>query len=308
MPCHPGGEFSAADVADTYDVAVSSVVDFIALANKTAPWSMTPMVKSDLIEQMFATPGDELFYIDTVEKAARWEIELVGVNFPSRIDEAHAFYACENTLQWRVGLQPEPFSFTEMMMSWPTEPLAKLVSEEGQLQVFDVTSRKAGYASAGCLIIYRSDGRLTTCAVDQYTGARWGSGDCRPNEEYETEWVSPLAVFKADTPITALRSPPSTERTRVECVVKSTSQAILDDEVCDARIAFEYEADGSASVLQVLIWPTGNQTVVRSGRGSHSVNGAPAERQYLEGFWGCYLNSATRNTLCISGLERRRAN
>jgi hypothetical protein len=265
-------------------------------------------VKADLIEQMFGTPGDELFYIDTVEKAARWEIDLVGVSYPSRIDEAHAFYACENTLQWRVGLQPAPFSFTETMMSWSTEPYAKLVSEEGQLQIFDVTSRKAGYASAGCLINYRSDGRLTTCAVDEYTGARWGRGDCVLNEEYETEWVSPLAVWKADTPITQLRNPPGAERIRVKCVVKSPSQAILDDEVCDARIAFEYEADGAANVLQVLIWPTGNQTIVRSGRGSHSVNGAPAERQYLDGFWGCYLNSATQNTLCINGLGKRGAN
>src|SRR5690606_32690653 len=83
--------FGSRDIEASYDMAVTSVVDYIVLANKTAPWSNQPMVLADLVERIFATPSDEMYFIDTVEQAARWDIELIGVRYPSAIDEERAY-------------------------------------------------------------------------------------------------------------------------------------------------------------------------------------------------------------------------
>lgn len=302
MNLKPGGQYRSEDIQASYDVAVSSVVEFVVLANKIAPWSMTPMVKSDLIEQIFATPGDQLFYIDTVEKAARWDIELVGVNYPDSIDEARAYYACENILQWEVGRHEEKLDYTSVAISaYAGQPYSVHIPPIQDTRAFEVTSRKSGMESAFCLLSY-NPGRLAACAIDGYTGVTFGRGSCGPEEVDNKVGVNALAIWKPDTPLREINRPWEPESIKVRCRVLSGSGAILDDEVCEGRVDMAYEA-GVAATVQTFTWPSGNRSVVRLTDSTSQLNGDPAERKYIEGFTSCVVNSVTGNMLCIGALD-----
>ncbi|MGO7690430.1 hypothetical protein ACC696_38560, partial [Rhizobium ruizarguesonis] len=54
------------------------------------------MMKPDLIQAMLSHFGNDLYYIDTVDKAGRFEIELFGGCESTGLTEAQAYYACEN--------------------------------------------------------------------------------------------------------------------------------------------------------------------------------------------------------------------
>ena len=95
------GLVEAENIVLAFDGAFSSALDLLALANKKAPWSSDPMIKSDLIQSMLNHRKDDFFLIDTIDKAGRWDIELLGMSsvFGSALERV--FYACENMLQWQ---------------------------------------------------------------------------------------------------------------------------------------------------------------------------------------------------------------
>jgi hypothetical protein len=74
----PNVAVNSRDITRSYDLAVTSVADFLDLANRPMPGSSQPMIASDLVQLMFAHKGADLFMIDSAERAARWRIELVG--------------------------------------------------------------------------------------------------------------------------------------------------------------------------------------------------------------------------------------
>ncbi|TWF47940.1 hypothetical protein FHW37_1093 [Neorhizobium alkalisoli] len=49
------------------------------LANNHFPWSNSTMMRPDLVQQMLDHIGNDLFYIDTVEKAGGFEIDILGM-------------------------------------------------------------------------------------------------------------------------------------------------------------------------------------------------------------------------------------
>lgn len=298
------GEFGTQDVEASYDLAVSSVVEFVTLANKTAPWSNIPMVKADLIERIFATRGNELYLVDTVEKAARWDIELIGVTYPDAIDEVRAYYACENTLQWQVGLHDEPLDFTRLALSvsW-SEPYSVKFSRPGvPAQFFSVTSQKAGYAAAGCVVEY-APGWLKVCAVDDYTGTAIGQGPCETGADFETQTVNALALWKPGTRLADINRPWVPEISHMRCHVRSAAGQVLDDENCIVGVGVDYGAGGSAATLQTFHWPSGSRTVVRAAVDRVEINGVSANRLYVEGFKSCLVSGATGNRFCFRDLQ-----
>lgn len=289
--------FDSRDLEASYDMAVTSVVDYIVLANKTAPWSNKPMVLSDLVERIFATPGDDIYFIDTVEKAVRWDIDLMGVRYPSQIDEERAYYACENALQWRVGLYEEPLDFVGLNLigHWSSAYSYGVPSQGGQR--FSVTSNKAGYASAGCLVDF-SEQRLKICGNDEYTGTVIGAGTCADDAADGFEWVSPLLLWESKTKLNELNNPWVSATKSGRCQVHSANGRMIDNERCVASIAFDY-TEGDVAVTKTFVWPSGSATRVRSSGSGHQVNGDLADTNYVEGQDACYVNSRTGNRFCF---------
>ncbi|WP_108461085.1 hypothetical protein [Devosia naphthalenivorans] len=293
-------EFGAGDLEATYDMAVTSVVDYIVLANKTAPWSNRPMVHSDLVERIFATPGDDMFYIDTVEKAARWDIELMGVRYsPTMIDEEHAYYACENALQWKVALHDEPLDYVGLNLSghWTAAYSYQVPAQHGQR--FSVTSRKAGYAAAGCLVDFTDQG-VRICGEDEYTGIKIGNGSCPPDASEGFEWVDYLALWRPDTKLRDINTSWVSATKNGTCQVYSAAGTLTDNESCFVSVNFEYSGTQPTAV-QTFTWPSGSRTQIRSFGINYRINDDAAQRKYLEGYAACFDNARTGNRFCFSG-------
>ncbi len=290
------GAFGSRDIEDSYDMAVTAVVDYIVLANKTAPWSSQPMVHSDLVERIFATPGDDIFFIDTVEKAARWDIELLGMTMPTTIDEERAYYACENALQWKVALHEAPLDFVGLNLSAYSAYSNRELTETGQR--FSVTSSKAGYASAGCMVDF-TDQRLRICGEDEYIGTTFGAGTCSADATDGFEWVSPLALWRPDTKLSQLNEPWLPQVKRGTCQIHSAAGILTDNESCLVGVSFQY-AEGQVVVSRTFAWPSGSNTLVRSSGPNLVINDDVGETKYLEGQDACYLNQRTGNRLCFN--------
>lgn len=106
------GQISTLALSVAYDAAIQHTLDLIEIANSKPPWSSAAMMESDLLQAMLAHVGNDMFMIDTVDKAGRWEIDLIGLPELGMLTEEQAFYACENALQWQSGTTKENIAYT----------------------------------------------------------------------------------------------------------------------------------------------------------------------------------------------------
>ena len=134
---------------DVYDGALQSALDLVAIANGPAPLSSSPMVKSDLIQLMLEHIGEDVLLIDTVDKAARWDIELIGVAPQKYLSEEQAYYSCQNSLQWRTGLTKDDIKYTPKTASEYESEISRIRSGKGI--AYHVVGQNAGYFEAGCV-------------------------------------------------------------------------------------------------------------------------------------------------------------
>lgn len=64
-----------------------------------------PAIDVDLLTNAFAAGSrdDDYFNIESVDHAGRWQIEVFGMGWPTRIGHTEAFWACTNLTQWPVA-------------------------------------------------------------------------------------------------------------------------------------------------------------------------------------------------------------
>ena len=92
------GVAGMADANQPYDEAVDAVGgDLLALARFRGRKWLAPLIKSDLINEMMMRRGANYFYIDTVRKAAEFEIDIDGVMLPA-VTAANIKVGCSNAL------------------------------------------------------------------------------------------------------------------------------------------------------------------------------------------------------------------
>jgi hypothetical protein len=292
----PDATTSVAEVEFTYDAAISSVVAYLALANKSAPWSSKPIVAADLIERIFSYRGQDFFMIDRVERALRWDIAIEGVEFEVQPSFEAAYYACENLLQWEVGVHEEQPNYLRQHLarSWATEPWVRY---SGQAQDgfarFDVTGRKSGYASASCVVEF-GNGGLRVCGNDEYTGVILGGAQC-PGD---FRWSNALAVLPPHTRLSNISGYEYPAGVPAKCMVFSGGVA-TDDEDCLATYRV-IQGDTGPEAQRLFLWPSGSTTLVSQQDDEFRINSQSATTKWREGFEMCATNSATGNEFCFS--------
>ena len=94
----PGGTYQSEDVEKAFKLAMAATLQFVQLANHESDIANSTFVKSDLLEQMFAHEGQQFFYVDTVEKALRWEIDVFGFDTVEGLSEREAYLVCDNMM------------------------------------------------------------------------------------------------------------------------------------------------------------------------------------------------------------------
>ena len=84
-----GGRYDEASVARAFDLAVGVAEQ---LSQRLSRYRFPP----SLFAQMVSTPPDDMFYIDTVRKAASWEIQLAGAPLLDAPTFGNLVHMCEN--------------------------------------------------------------------------------------------------------------------------------------------------------------------------------------------------------------------
>lgn len=297
---------SARALPVAHDWAMESMMEIMILANSQVPWSANSMMRPELIQHMLKHVGNDFYYIDTVEKAGRFEIELYGYEKPGELTEEHAYYACENSFHWQVGLIGNDTDYSSHIKLLGADAV-RLVESKGNRKVYSVTSGDHGYSEAGCLI-GQKDGYFVGCGYNGLYDISIGLSACTLEEfEDRSHWVPPLALFKPSTPIRALASysppprraqpePKNHEGTGV-CLV-FTAGGSVEEEPCEARIASSRNASGKPIGGLEFLWPSGSKTILLKDGTSLTINGKPAFAAPHDAYTLCVINSETRNRFC----------
>ncbi|TCP80788.1 hypothetical protein C8J31_11428 [Rhizobium sp. PP-CC-2G-626] len=297
-------------LAVAHDAAVESVMKIMILANNHVPWSNSTMMRPDLVQQMLNHIGNDLFHIDTVEKAGRFEIEILGTPKGSGLTPEQAYYACENSFYWQVGLMGTPADYIKLQQDFGPNnggnSVVKLLSETPKEEIYSVTSGDAGYSEAGCLIADKGT-HLSGCGYNGMYNVMLGRGQCSLEDfEERSQFIPRLATFKPDTPVSALGQTIATQPSRVAnpnatsavCTVFSPT-ALLDRQPCSVVVNIGRVVNGKRLDRYEFVWPTGNKTIISKDGDTLYINGKIARPVADAAYTFCVLNSDTGNRFCF---------
>lgn len=299
-------------LALAHDAAMESAMRIMILANNHVPWSNSTMMRPDLVQQMLKHIGSDLFYIDTVEKAGRFEIEIFGIPEGAGFTEEQIYYACENSFHWQVGLMADSADFPKLRQSLGPynggNSIVRLLSDDPGGKIYSVTSGDAGYSEAGCLIADKKT-YLSGCGYNGMYNVLLGQGQCTPeNFDDRSQTIPSLATFKPDTRISRLGErvsvPPSADRgvsgSSAVCTVLSPTE-VLDRQSCGVAVNAGSAADGSTFDKFEFTWPSGNKTIITKRGDTLQINGKAARPITDDAYTFCVLNTDTGNRFCFKG-------
>jgi hypothetical protein len=305
--------YSSADLNMWFDLGVEGVYELLSLATLSPSWAAPEMIPLDLLRIIIQTPGDRFYYIQTLEDAMAWDIELDGVARRSQEDirGASLGFACDNAIlangHQRDGarygdvLSEEIFSFVgvyEQNLETIVDPISGYNSER---QTYEVRNIRMGYYLFECGI--RSDGDdVEVC------------GEFGPFEldvpSCDQTWMytfTPEVLWHPSMRLSFLSAPEATlfDAARYVFCSKQEPGAALLDGVCTQLVIVE-EVQGRPAVSQLLFFPDGSVTPLTvfgrpwDGRAEVRVDGRPAEQSSNSGYEECVVTS-DRLRLCISG-------
>jgi hypothetical protein len=185
-------------LALAYNAAAEDFSKVMILANNRVPWSNSTMIKPDLVQAMLRHVGNDFFMIDTVDKLGRFEIEPLGLSEKSPFESEDAYYVCENSFHWQVGLLGRETDFMNFKqnMSGSGQEIVRPIVSNGPIRLFEVISDDAGESQAGCLVGFSENG-IYACGYNAVQGVSIGNGDCSAsNFESGSRWISPIHSYK----------------------------------------------------------------------------------------------------------------
>lgn len=207
LPLDPSIEYSIEDVRAAFSVAIEATLRFLALAARPRPDNRRPFVDSDLQEAMLSHKGQDFYLIDTVNKAGRWDIELIGLAKP-RFDERAFFNACQNMLTWPARLAGAQrafgnngFDYSLGKSRWTAGGLTRdrFDLQFAQMQTYDCAGIVAQHWTGETLAML--------CGFREDLNASAGPDDCRaPEQLYSWSAIPAQAMFPAATPLKELAS------------------------------------------------------------------------------------------------------
>ena len=295
-------EASPDTLSASYDRAYQSALDLIAMANMKAPWTNSAMIKSDLLQAMLDHVGDAIFYIDTVDKAGRWDIDLIGYPEPRLLSEEQAFYACENALNWQVGLNAEDITYTAAIGEpVPGYRRVKPVASLDGTPAFQVEGLASGYVYEGCVISVHYD-YLQGCGVDQNTNVVLGKGECDQTNHHDRRvTMSKMTALNPKTPIAslALGAQPA-GATGLRCTVSAPDGIKIDDDPCTvSEFRNGRVVPRGATRVRHFLWPSGAKTVLVEFGNRVELNGVATLAETDPTLGQCFDNRASGNRFCF---------
>ena len=282
LPLDAGRDYSIDDVRAAYDSAIQATLRFLTLAARPRPDSPRPYVEADLLEAMLGHVGQDFFFIDTVNKAGRWQIALTGFQTPPFSDEG-LYYACQNMPTWQSSLvgQQSGFGVNEYGYRFSdAPPLGEgMLSARRQIDF-------AGMATHQCTaaMVSRWGGQATysLCGYHEEENGQVGPFNCNSAEALN-EWVKipAIAMLPAKTTLEELANYTPTS--------EPTSTAVSKASLCTAT-------KGTATVINVQNYTSLRQS---TGHDTQKLDELPRGSTYPVGEFGTVDPAHPRHGECF---------
>jgi hypothetical protein len=191
LPLGDAPTIRTADAQRGYRVLTAAFSEILSLAY--SPESQRGLIDSDLLLQAMRTPPtpEDFFYIDTVDKAGRWNIRVSDIEIPRVLNEEAAANACLNATAW-------PIALASLRYGERFEPQSvQRATRQGALEVLGPL---AGYAGHGCTIEQQTEETPETYETEYAAGTlvRGCFNDDYQRLDY-CGTASILSVFPPDT-------------------------------------------------------------------------------------------------------------
>ena len=294
------------ELESAFDGAIEITSKLVELTIRQIPKTQRPMMKADLISEAFQRKGQDFFYIDTVNKAGRWEIKVDGIK-PKvyKLSPEIAQNVCFNLLTWTSknhsdrGTPEGEFSL---------DGVEVLHGTKGQI-VFAWGQGGVSYSEGFCSVALHTNygyPSIKVCSDEYSTLSRFTGRNCNDQNQFisSSEYLPlDLAAYPPEQNLDVLPNfdfsenltPKNQHRFKMTCVVLSKGQ-IIDSETCFR----ELRQTSEGGQLEVYFWPSDSKTVVETNFGGTEikVNGNKAQGEKINGFGYCLLNSRTGNYFC----------
>lgn len=107
----PEGQYDEATVLKAYDIALQGLSEFATTLMMQGDQGDYILWDPNLYAQMIATPHDEMLYIDTVETAGRYKIEIGPMVAPPKQPDARTLIqACVTHYGWAESLGSDTYA------------------------------------------------------------------------------------------------------------------------------------------------------------------------------------------------------
>lgn len=198
----PDRKYGAGDITDVYRRGIQSIRDAIKLFDYRNSegaginGANQPWVSASLFAEVLSRGPSEFFLIDTVGKAGRWGIGVVGARVPRSLTDEHLRTACDNAAAWEKDelSRVNDERFTDLT---PSER-ARIEPRNGGVQVFRyVALRRIVYCAV--LPMGQQDNTVDSIYIELGTGF--------DKLFYPSDLVgggrrlSPWAIYPANTPL-----------------------------------------------------------------------------------------------------------
>jgi len=181
--------FTIDELEKYYDDANRITAKFIEFASRRTRYGAESLVKVSLIKDLLETPRDALVLVDTIEKAARWEVRLYGyrVREPGS-QQSFLTQACTNFMNWNKDLPSSTVAEQEATERWR--------GEQDGYNVVDFS----GEADKFCRIKFygADDLAMNVCVEDGFSGIDYGR--CPEYDHFIFDYYG----LPPDTPLSSL--------------------------------------------------------------------------------------------------------
>ena len=292
----PEGDYNGDTVQQAFYVAVNSVGEILKRSGEFKfPYT--------LVGEMLRTSPEQFFYIDTVNRAARWHIDVANTVGPASITPDAISNACNNWYRfhadqvatnglgdgsttekwgWVDDFAPKRGSFSMAVEGFGQEGATKChvngeLAADGTLTGNIRIGENEIGTNLSKWIVHDQATRLEDLAMSR------NSSPVRP--------VGKEAVVAA-TP--AAPSVSSSDTLRGACMVLNNG-TLEDFDPCTRISEIRTSADQSTSKVRAHVWPSGGKTVIVETNGFKTINGASATSVALYG---------TERELCMTPGDR----
>ena len=194
----PGRQFTPAELAHQLRVADLFLADMLKYSLQSAVFVPTKMVHASLIASMLSAGPAETVPVDTIEKAARWGIDIDGVKTGWDPTPLQLGQACGNYQSWTSDESSEELKPDDPILAEGLKPADFATGDdEKAFYYFDT----GGYAERGCYIAVRKQAStyLEICDRNGFNGVN--HGDCPEYGAVVPAWYGlPPATGIADLP------------------------------------------------------------------------------------------------------------